>query len=77
MAGNGWEWCATKRDKPYPYDVTEDEWAGNYLKDRAARVLRGGAFNFSRSYARCAFRGWLDPGGWYDCIGFRVVSPIL
>ncbi|HXW01419.1 MAG TPA: SUMF1/EgtB/PvdO family nonheme iron enzyme, partial [Anaerolineae bacterium] len=77
MAGNGWEWCATKRDKPYPYNATEDEWAANYLKDKAARVLRGGAFNFSGSYARCAFRGRLDLDGWYDCIGFRVVSPIL
>jgi formylglycine-generating enzyme required for sulfatase activity len=73
MAGNIWEWCATKQDKPYPYNVSEDEWSDNYLKERAVRVLRGGAFNFSGSYARCAFRGRLNFDGAYDCIGFRVV----
>jgi formylglycine-generating enzyme required for sulfatase activity len=73
MAGNIWEWCATKQDKLYPYGVSEDEWTDNYLKENAVRVLRGGAFNFSGSYARCAFRARLDCDSSYDCIGFRVV----
>lgn len=72
MAGNIWEWCATKHGKSYPY-IIEDEWADNYLKESADRVLRGGAFSFSGSYARCAFRGRLDANGSYDCIGFRIV----
>ena len=78
MAGNVWERCATKWGKPYPYDVTEDEWMADYLKAGEFRVLRGGAWDRYRNNARCAdrFRGY--PNYRDFVIGFRVVvSPIL
>jgi formylglycine-generating enzyme required for sulfatase activity len=62
-AGNVWEWCATKlgRDysfKPYPYDVTEDEWSPVYLEGTNVRVLRGGSWVNYVDFARCPFRDW-------------------
>jgi iron(II)-dependent oxidoreductase len=61
----------------YPYDPAdgrEDVNAG----DNVARVLRGGAFNGSPNFARCACRYWFDPYSRYYNYGFRVVvSPIL
>jgi formylglycine-generating enzyme required for sulfatase activity len=80
-AGNVWEWCATKaansRLKPYPYAVTEDEWTDDYLEGADMRALRGGAWDYNRNYARCAYRHWYYPcylG--YHYWGFRLVSPL-
>jgi formylglycine-generating enzyme required for sulfatase activity len=82
MAGNVWEWTRSLwgRDaqKPafgYPYDPgdgREDLDAGNEV----LRVVRGGSFGYSGSYARCACRRWNNPVGGWDVSGFRVVSPI-
>lgn len=73
MVGNVWEWCATKRGKPYPYDVGEAEWREEYLREDGRRALRCGSFYDYRSYARCASR-WFDPYWVRDRhIGFRVV----
>jgi formylglycine-generating enzyme required for sulfatase activity len=76
MVGNVWEWTHSLY-KPYPYkaeDGRENE------KDSAARVLRGGTFHNSGRYARCTFRGRLDPFDDWNYTGFRVVvvgaSPI-
>jgi formylglycine-generating enzyme required for sulfatase activity len=76
MAGNVWEWCATRDGKSYPYDVLEDEWSDDYLQGDAVRVLRGGSWFVNQDYARCAFRYWLNPGYRNNYIGFRLVSPI-
>ena len=75
MAGNVWEWTRSHFGK-YPYepaDGRENLEAG----DDVRRVLRGGAFNFYRDLARCAYRYRSNPyGGWLNS-GFRiVVSPI-
>jgi formylglycine-generating enzyme required for sulfatase activity len=74
-AGNVWEWCATKWGKPYPYDVSEDEWSDGYLAGNDARVLRGGSWFNLLSSVRCAYRvrDYPDYGNYY--IGFRLVPP--
>jgi formylglycine-generating enzyme required for sulfatase activity len=77
MAGNVYEWCATRWGKSYPYDVSENEWSSDYLQAAVLRVLRGGSWFSLRDYARCACRHWYVPHfrSGYFC-GFRVVSPI-
>jgi formylglycine-generating enzyme required for sulfatase activity len=76
-AGNVWEWCATKGKKKYPYDVKENEWAGDYLKGTSVRVVRGGAFLNHEGHVRAAFRDYIDPDSGLILVGFRVVcAPI-
>ena len=82
-AGNVREWCATRAPnfelKPYPYDVTEDEWAADYMEGTDVRVLRGGSWDYDyEGVARCAFRdhgsvAYIRSLG----LGFRIVSPIF
>lgn len=40
MAGNAWEWTATKAGKKYPYEVAE-EWNTIYLEGDDLRMMRG------------------------------------
>ncbi len=75
MAGNVWEWTATKWKKTYPYDVEEDEWTPHYLAADDVRVLRGGSWLEYRYVARCASRYDSVPHGSYFNVGFRLVSP--
>jgi formylglycine-generating enzyme required for sulfatase activity len=72
MAGNVFEWCATRWGKSYPYDVSEDEWSAAYLAGDDSRVLRGGSWGYDHYFARCASRS--SAGRSY--LGFRLVSPI-
>jgi serine/threonine-protein kinase len=56
MAGNAWEWCATKWRESYreePDDSPEGE---------ASRVLRGGSWSSEAQYVRCVCRGGVYPG---------------
>lgn len=79
MAGNVYEWCATKYDrdggyKPYPYDVREDEWAAEYLEESDLRILRGGGYWNDPAAARCGARDCV--GDWFShhrSFGFRLV----
>jgi formylglycine-generating enzyme required for sulfatase activity len=74
MAGNVWEWCATKYGKPYPYDISEDEWAEIYLEGTDARRLRGGTWYDDRTSVRGTSRGRYDPRYRLNLIGMRVAS---
>jgi formylglycine-generating enzyme required for sulfatase activity len=75
-AGNGWEWCATRWPKPYPYDAEEDEWQADYLEGKRLRVLRSGSWNFGQDVVRCGYRFRFGAHGWADRGGCRLVSPI-
>jgi formylglycine-generating enzyme required for sulfatase activity len=72
MAGNVWEWCATKWRESY------EEAADESLEGDAPRVVRGGAFPFNPGDVRCASRSGYDPYYWDRSSGFRlVVAPAL
>jgi formylglycine-generating enzyme required for sulfatase activity len=71
-AGNGWEWCATRWKKSFPYDCGEDEWTEIYLEGRTLRALRGGSWNYEAELAQCAHRFRFEPLGWNDRGGFRT-----
>ncbi len=68
LSGNVWEWCRTKRESGY-----EDYQNDNALEGSARRVVRGGAFNLSPRYVRCAARNYRNPAGRSYYLGFRVV----
>lgn len=70
MAGNVWEWTATKWVENYQNYRPDDDLAGG---DR--RTLRGGSFVNLAVRVRCAFRDWYAPVLWLGISGFRVVSP--
>jgi len=68
MAGNVWEWGATKVEgssysdrkyKPYPYQV-ENEWTEDYLEGKHFRTLRGGAWYDGADFLRCAVRSYFN-----------------
>jgi formylglycine-generating enzyme required for sulfatase activity len=56
------------------YDMAGNVWewtASEYDKDRM--VLRGGSWNYDRSFARCADRNWFRPNFRNSFVGFRCV----
>jgi len=73
--GNGWEWCATRWKKPFPYDVAQDEWQDDYLLGQHLRVLRGGSWYNKAKVTCCTHRFKFQPYGWNDRGGCRLVSP--
>ncbi len=64
MAGNLWEWCLNKYDKPKEIGVDA---SGD------VRVLRGGLYHLPRVLASCVYRYSSLPGPDSDHVGFRVV----
>ena len=69
LSGNVWEWTRSLH-QPYPYDPKDGR---EDLKSRETRVLRGGAFNISERYVRCAYRDNFSPNLRNRNFGFRVV----
>jgi formylglycine-generating enzyme required for sulfatase activity len=61
MSGNVWEWCRTKWGS-----------SDNDLEGSSRRVLRGGYFDLTAFYMRCAFRYSINPGYQGNNVGFRV-----
>jgi formylglycine-generating enzyme required for sulfatase activity len=74
LSGNVWEWCATKWVDSYEeYGEREN----NDPEGDAGRVVRGGAFDYSRRAVRCACRDGNCPDSLSRYLGFRpVVAPV-
>ena len=81
--GNVYEWCYDwYRESPEPEDgdneyddEEEDSWEDE--EEETGRIIRGGGLGSYYYDCRSANRGYADPIGEYDDIGFRVVLPVL
>lgn len=73
MAGNVWEWCASKHDKRYRYKQ-EDEWAEAYVKQDDLRRRRGGAYWNDQKVVRVSSRDNVNPRSRFIDYGIRVAS---
>ena len=70
MSGNVLEWCSTKWLENYQNYARH---ADDALAGDARRVVRGGSFDLSQDFVRCAFRRFDYPVGRRNLVGFRVV----
>ncbi|MCP4426928.1 MAG: formylglycine-generating enzyme family protein, partial [Chloroflexi bacterium] len=68
LSGNVWEWCSSLY-KEYPYQAEDGR---EDMGSSGSRVLRGGAFDDTQDYTRCAFRYRSTPLNWFGNLGFRV-----
>lgn len=72
MVGNVWEWT-TSLLMPYPYDPTDGR---EDLAQEDKRVVRGGAWYYSRKLARCSAREGVLADYVSPSLGFRIVHPV-
>ena len=74
MLGNVWEWVEDDYDADV-YKSREGVTRDPLVKfGGGTRVLRGGSFNGSSYYVRCAYRSYNNPGLRNDYYGFRVIA---
>ena len=74
MVGNVWEWTSSLAgDYPYPGQEATRRAREDHMA-RGDRVLRGGAFDYSPVFLRCASRSDGNPDGLGPAVGFRVVA---
>lgn len=75
MSGNVWEWTRSiDGEQPYPVDAADRAGRENLAAHAgAARVLRGGAYQYYEYFVRCAERYSSAPDDWNKLYGFRVV----
>jgi len=79
MAGNVFEWTSSSYF-PYPYNSTdgsESAYQGPPAAFSLYRIRRGGAWDSSERYARCAHRNFDVPFLNSDSQGFRLVCDTL
>ncbi len=71
MSGNVWEWTCSKYTSSY--DGSEKKCL---LSGGAARVLRGGSWDYNAGLVRAAYRGSDEPGDRHNYVGFRACEVI-
>jgi len=75
--GNVWEWCYDDWHSNYELAPSDGSpWLNKQQKDNEndnPKLLRGGSWNNSPGYCRCASRNHFELGSRYDYRGFRVV----
>jgi formylglycine-generating enzyme required for sulfatase activity len=72
MTGNVWEWTVSQYTNSYRHDARHDP------EEETLRVLRGGAWNLNRRFARVSYRRRSRPELFRDVFGVRVVvAPVL
>jgi formylglycine-generating enzyme required for sulfatase activity len=67
MAGNVWEWCATKWEPSYEGYRGDDDPEGS-----VSRVARGGSVHELEWYLHCAYRSHYNPDNRLRDLGFRI-----
>jgi formylglycine-generating enzyme required for sulfatase activity len=77
LSGNVWEWCEDDWHDGYRNHPEDGQaWIDDPGGRAVHRVQRGGSWNLSAGYCRCAFRDWYWPVSRYFIIGFRLAAPV-
>ncbi|NQS98376.1 MAG: formylglycine-generating enzyme family protein [candidate division Zixibacteria bacterium] len=73
MAGNVWEWTADYYSPTAYADSSDWDNPGGPVK-RSARVMRGGSWNYTERFLRCAYRNRAKPDMRNNYLGFRCAK---
>jgi formylglycine-generating enzyme required for sulfatase activity len=72
LIGNVWEWTSSLV-KNYPYEANDGR---EDPKEAGKRIVRGGAWYYSRKLARCSSREGMLPDNVSNAIGFRLARSL-